>query len=211
MLRAAGATAGFLLGGILAGGLVGNRLHAVVAPASAALGLGLSALAALLLASGGGALWGRALGRMAGAAQLRRVTWAGALGFGPPVILAGLVLAGFERLLVVQMRVALPLHHLFTVLFVPATLGVAAAGAYALGLGLRDRPLAIRLAGRSGGAAGVAFLAVDLLMDAAGWRVGAPGAAERATMITVAATGALAAALVAGAVLGRMLARRPAV
>lgn len=210
MLRAAGATAGFLLGGILTGGLVGNRLHAALAPGSAALGVGLSALAALLLACGGGALWGRALGRMAGAVQLRRVALAGALGFGPPVILAGLALAGLERLLVVQMRVALPLHHLFTLLFVPATLVVAAAGAYALGLGLRDRPLASRLASRSGVAAAVTFLAVDLLMDAAGWRVGAPRAAERATMITVAATGALAAALAAGAVLGRMLARRPA-
>jgi hypothetical protein len=42
---------------------------------------------------------------------------------------------------------------------------------------------------------------VNLLMEAAGWVVGAPGAAERATMLTVMFAGNLGAALAGGAVM----------
>ena len=42
-------------------------------------------------------------------------------------------------------------------------------------------------------------------MESLGWVVGAPGAAARATMITVLAAGNLGAALVGGGVLGAML------
>ena len=38
---------------------------------------------------------------------------------------------------------------------------------------------------RVGLTAGLAFLAVNLGMEALGWQVGGPGAAERATMLTV--------------------------
>ena len=61
--------------------------------------------------------------------------------------------------------------------------------------------LARRLAWRAGLAGGAAFLAVDLLMDALGWRVGAPGAAERFTMLTVMFTGDFVAALRANGLL----------
>src|SRR5438477_464070 len=54
-------------------------------------------------------------------------------------------------------------------------------------------------------AGGAAFLAVDLLMDALGWRVGAPGAAEHFTMLTVMFSGDFVAALAAGAVIGLLL------
>jgi hypothetical protein len=83
---------------------------------------------------------------------------------------------------------------------------VAAAGAAATGLGLRNGAVAGRAAVRAGLAGGLAFLAVDLILDAVGYRVGAPGAAERATMVTVLFSGALAAAAAGGAVVALQLA-----
>jgi hypothetical protein len=60
---------------------------------------------------------------------------------------------------------------------------------------LRDNALAWSLFWRVGLAAGGAFQAVNLIMQAAGWVVGAPGAAERATMLTVMGLGNIGAAL----------------
>lgn len=65
--------------------------------------------------------------------------------------------------------------------------------------------LAARLGLSAAAAAALAFAAVDILMDAAGRRVGAPGAAETATMMTVMGVGLVAAAAAMGAVLGRGL------
>src|SRR6266540_2152094 len=66
---------------------------------------------------------------------------------------------------------------------------------------LTDLGLAVR-AGLSGG---VAFLIIDLLMDALGWRVGGLHAGERATMVMVTTSGTIGAALAAGGALGRRL------
>lgn len=209
MVRGALATAGFLLGGFLLSALAGNVVHATLAPVSPALALVLASLLAVLACSGSGALWGRMLGRMVGAPRPRHVALACALGFGPVVILVGLALTGLEQLLVVHTGTRLPIHRLYTLLFVPATLIVATVAAYALGWGLGDRKLAAGLAARSALAASAAFLVIDLVMDAAGWRIGAPGAARRATMITVTALAGLGSALSGGAVVGRVLARRP--
>jgi hypothetical protein len=65
----------------------------------------------------------------------------------------------------------------------------------------------LRLAIPAGLAAAAAFLAVDLVMDALGWRVGAPDAGRRATMVVVTAIGLLAAATSAGGAIGAMLPR----
>jgi len=75
---------------------------------------------------------------------------------------------------------------------------VAGAGGLALGIALCSWSLA----------AGLAFLAADLTMDALGWRVGAPGAAERATMITVLLVSSLGAALAGGAAIGLLLSQK---
>jgi hypothetical protein len=56
--------------------------------------------------------------------------------------------------------------------------------------------------------AAAVFLVVNLLMEGAGWVVGAPRAAERFTMLTVMFVGNLAAALAGGALLGWQLHRR---
>jgi hypothetical protein len=62
-----------------------------------------------------------------------------------------------------------------------------------------------RIALTTGAASALAFLIVYLAMDAAGWRVGSPGAARRATMLVVTALGSLSATIAAGAALGRQI------
>ena len=82
------------------------------------------------------------------------------------------------------------------------------AGGLALGIALCSWSLAARLASYGWLAAGLAFLAADLTMDALGLRVGAPGAAERATMITVLLVSSLGAALAGGAAIGLLLSQK---
>jgi len=79
-----------------------------------------------------------------------------------------------------------------------------------LGFGMRDPALAGRLAWLCAISGGCAFLVVNLTLDGLGFRVGAPGAAARATMITTALLGNLLAALVGGAVIGRVFGARTA-
>jgi hypothetical protein len=155
-----------------------------------------------------GAAWGFAMAKIFSTANKRRMIWAGALSFSPALVLAGLTLAALERVIVEHGQGPdLPVHIVFTILFVPAAFFVAGAGGLALGLAQRSLRLGLRLAAGGGLAAALAFLLVDLFMDALGWRVGAPGAAERATMLTVMMAGSLAAALVGGGMLGYQLSR----
>jgi hypothetical protein len=90
-------------------------------------------------------------------------------------------------------------------LFVPAAFLIAGTSSLALGWALEWGRAAPGLALRVGLVAALAFLAVDLSMEAAGWQVGAPGAAERATMLTVLFVSNIGAALAGGAMLGLTL------
>src|SRR4029453_9621895 len=99
----------------------------------------------------------------------------------------------------------LEIHDVYTLLFVPATFLVVAAGSFALGLGLGDARFGLSLALRSGLPAMVAFLVISRLMDALGWRVGGPNAAARATMVVVTLISMVGTAVVAGAVIGSRL------
>ena len=99
----------------------------------------------------------------------------------------------------------LPIERLFTVLFVPAAFLIAGTSSFAIGQGLRDTGLSITLFWQAGLVSAAAFLALNITMEALGWVVGAPGAAERATMVTVLAAGNIAAALAGGALLGYRL------
>jgi MFS family permease len=198
-----------LVGGLLLGVVVGfitfETLPGHMPEASKA---GLAAIPALVGTFAGGAIWGRVMARLADREEARRMVWAGALGYGLAVILAGIGLSALEMAIVERGGgPALPVHVVFTILFVPAASFVAAVGGLALGIALRNWSLAGRLGLFGGLAAGVAFLVVNLLMDSLGWRVGAPGAAERFTMLTVMFTGNLAAALAGGAVIGVLLTR----
>jgi hypothetical protein len=155
-----------------------------------------------------GAAWGSAMAKIHSSINMRRMTYAGALSFAPAIVLAGLALSVLERVIVEGGEGPdLPVHQVFTLLFVPAAFSVAATGGLALGLAERNLRLGIQLAAGGGLSAALAFLLIDLLMDSFGYRVGAPGAAERATMLTVMMAGNLAAALAGGGTLGYQLSR----
>lgn len=189
----------------------------------------LASLMILLGASAGGAGFVRAVARMAGVSgvagvaggadrtglagprMFRRLAWAGALGFGPAAITAGVLLGVGEP---VALRAAatwgIPIHILFPVLFVPATFAVIAVLGLAVGRALRSRRLAVALAWKAGLAAAAAFLVANVVQDLLGRRVGAPDAAATATMITVTLLGLIAAAAATGAVMAAALERHAA-
>ncbi len=209
-IRSALVTAGCLVGGLVVGVLTGSLVHFGLPDGiTETTRAGIAALPALAITIASGAIWGRAMDWVLRTGLSRKMALAGGLSFGPAVILAGFGLGMLETVVVARaVEPQLPLHLLFTVLFVPASFIVAAAGGLGLGFALGDGLLARRLALAAGLAGAGAFLIVDLLMDAMGWRVGAPGAAERFTMVTVLAVGALAAALAGGGVIGALLAHR---
>jgi hypothetical protein len=168
------------------------------------------ALLATVVISGfiiGGAAWGGALAWIVGYPERGRIMWAGALGFGPATLAAALGLGALEPI-AAQSFPELPLHTIFTLLFVPAVFIVNAVLGAALGVAIRAGKEGARLALAAGLAGALAFAVVDLAMDALGYRVGAPHAAERATMITVAMVSNLGAALNSGAMMGLLLARQ---
>ena len=202
-------TTGYLFGGFAIGvgigGVVGTPGHSGLAIARDVI----AGVIALTCMTVGGARWGRELALRVGAPDVRRASRAGAFSFGPIAIVAGLVLTVFEGIIVQQQRgPALPIHVVYGFLFVPAVFFVASSTALVLGVGLR-LPVSKRwrLALMCGVAAAAAHLLVYQVMDKAGWRIGAPDAARRATMIVVTSLGVLAAALAGGATLGYALSR----
>lgn len=155
----------------------------------------------LACAAAGGALWGRAVARVAGA-HAPRVAAHAALGFGASLVLAVMALTGIETALLAHAQAggAVPMHLAFAALFPAATGVVVLATVLAAGLGARvGAGRALRAAGRCALAATAVFLAVAVAMDAAGWRVGAPDAEARFTMVVVTIAGLLLATAVAGA------------
>jgi len=203
-------TAGYLFGGIV----VGVALGAVVgSPAPGAFHTARNVVAGVIAVtcmSIAGVAWSRRLAFMVAATDLRRAAWAGALGFGPTALIAGLVLTVLEQRIVERGGGgSLPIHIVYGMLFVPATFFVASASAWIVGVGLRRTIAEQRsLAMRAGLAAAAAYFGVYLLMELAGWKVGAPNAGKRATMLVVTGLGSLAAALGGGAAIGAVLARR---
>jgi hypothetical protein len=202
-------TTGYLFGGfaigIGIGGVVGTPGHSPLAIARDVVA-GVIALTCMIV---GGARWGRELALRFGARDVRRASRAGAFSFGPSAIAAGLVLTVAEGIVVQQQRgPSVPIHILYGFLFVPAVFVVASSAVLVIAAGLRIRPSRRwRLALPCGFAAASAHLIVYQAMDKAGWRIGAPDAARRATMVVVTSLGALAAALAGGSTLGYFLSR----
>jgi len=192
--------------GVAAGGAINQMLPGnATDPIKLALTV-LSAFAGMFV---GGAVWGWSISRITKVAAGRRVAVAGGIGFGLCALVVILTLGFLEDLIVTQQRgPQLPIHNVFTMLFGPAAAIITGASGAALGFGLRARALAGRLAWMCAISGGCAFLFVNLTLDGLGFRVGAPGAAERATMITTALVGNLAAALAGGAVIGRVVGAR---
>jgi hypothetical protein len=204
---ASGITVRDLLGGLIVGVGIGALVDTLPIPLIPRRGLaGAATLAATFIAAW---MWGRDMTRLAEGVETRVVGRWTALAFGPAIIGVGALLAAIEPTVVQRgARAGLAVHGVYTLLFVPATAFVSAVGSFALGRGLIDARFGLRLAGVAASAAATAFLAVDLVMYAFGWRVGSPNAARRATMLVVTALGALAAAAAAGAAIGALLRAR---
>ena len=162
---------------------------------------------AISILAGGGALWGLSLDRLHALGLGPRLAGATAVGFAGPVLALIFILGSLEP--AAARILPLPIHRVFSVMFVPAAFLVTSLTGAAVGAALRDRALTIRLAFAGGLAAAIAFLAVNLVLDSLGFRVGAPFAAERATMLVTAFTGNAGAALAGGTLMGWILARRP--
>ena len=133
---------------------------------------------------------------------------AGILGFAPFTLLMTFALLWLEPIAIERIGSQFPIHRVFTFFFVPTAFLIAGISASVLGIGLMDNKLALSLFWRVGLAAPLAFLVVNLAMEAAGWVVGAPRAAERLTMLVVMSLGNVGAALAGGGLLGWTLAGR---
>jgi hypothetical protein len=196
-----------LVGGLM-GGLIGGSFifHGLIGKASNPLTY---TLAAIVFGTGilsGSALWGVGMARLARSPALWRAAWASILGFVPITVLLNFGLLAIEPIAV---RANLPVHRLFTLLFVPSAGLIAGTSSLALGWALGWGRAAPALALRVGLTAALAFLAVNLGMEALGWQIGAPGAEERGTMIAILIVSNLGAALAGGAMLGMTVTQRP--
>jgi hypothetical protein len=212
MFRGAWLTVVTLFGGLLVGILIGNLVFKFLPGSSVMdpqpLYAAIAAIPTLLALASGAGMWGARMARLAGETDSRRMAKAGVFGFAPITLILAFSLLGLEPIAVERFGAQIPIHRVFTLLFVPTAFLISGVSAWAIGVGLRDRALARSLFWRVGASGALAFLTVNLVMEAAGWVVGAPGAAERATMLTVMSLGNLAAALAGGAVLGAALSRR---
>jgi len=205
-IRGAMTTGLWLFGGLLLGFVAASTFHGLPMHMTESRRTQISLLIILVALAASGFAWGRANARLAGATGFARMAWAGGLSFGPAVILAALTLGRLEVALIERGEGPdIPVHVAFTLLFVPAATFVAGMGGFALGLAREGFRLACRSGLYSGLAGGMAFLLVNLVMLQLGWRVGAPGAAERATMLTVMMAGSLGATLAGGAAIGVLL------
>ncbi len=196
---------------MFAGGAVGTVVHGALPGHTMDLGRILpAAFFALFGLLAGGAVWGMLVARFSGSSEARRGAGAGAI-WAIAALVVALALTPLEVALVEQGGSPLPLRNLFTILFVPAVFIVCFVTAWAMSVALRLRERAARNALLAGLAGAVAFLVVNVAMDALGWQVGGPRAAEGFTMLTVAFAGCLAASAMLGGMIQVLLGRDGAV
>jgi MFS family permease len=204
VVKGAFVTAGSLFGGIFIGIVAGSIVHGIPTHLSEGTRIALASVPSTAGFVLGGAIWGNMLARYLPGVSKPRMILAGGLGFGLTVITVALLLSYGEVFLVQQGKGPdLPIYIIYTILFAPAAFLVSGVGSLAIGAVMAGRRRAVGIGLRSGLAGGLAFLAVNTFMEALGWQVGAPGAAQRATMVTVTILGSIAAALAGGSVLGR--------
>src|SRR3990172_1251498 len=208
----AGATVVSLFGGTLLGVLLGEFVfemlagHRIEDPSPVTIAL--AAIPAIGGLMAGGAAWGLLMHRLSRSGESRRMAVAGLLGFAPTTFVLAFVLLSLESAVATALEAQLPVHRLFTIVFTVCAFLIAGISTWAVGRGLREPEWAWRMALRVGLASAAAFLVVNLTMEAAGWVVGAPRAAERATMLTVMFSGMLGAGLIGGGLFGMALSQR---
>lgn len=205
IIRAAALTTRDVVGGLVVAVAAGSAVDALAFLPILPRRILAIALAVTVLAQAFN-LWGRDITRLmerTGTSVISRGgTWLLAVLFAIIALVLGLT----EPFLVGRAASrGMQIHELYMLLFVTATMMLATAGTYTLGRGLRGTVFGARLGAASGIAAAAAFFAVALAMDTLGWRVGAPEASKRATMVVVTSAGLLAAGIASGAVVGIML------
>lgn len=154
-----------------------------------------------IIVLGGGAMFGWSLSRLNHYANKRLMMITGGLGFGLP-FLATVFTLNMAEAIVVAGNINMPLHILFAILFNSGMLFTSALHGLSYGIALKSPSAMWQLALASGLAGVLGFGAVNLVMDSIGMRVGAPGAAERATMIVTLVLGNLVGAFTGATVLG---------
>jgi len=157
---------------------------------------------------GGGWLWTHALIRPLRLSHASRVCAMGAISVAATTMLCILGLGKLEEYFVADGNSPMPIHQLYTLLFVPATFLATALTAGVIGRAIGSTAFAIRLALQAGGATAFTYLVFNILQDLLGRRVGGLNAANTATMITVTLVCYIAAALTMSAVMGRILRAR---
>jgi len=210
MLRAAWITARDLVGGLVLAVGLGSAVDRLGEPLLLPIRRTFSSLVAMGVLAVAGGLWSRHMAQLTGSAQLsRRNELITALTFGAAFVTVGLILALLEPGMIERGRASgLGIHVVYSLLFVPTAFIVATLGALSLRVTSGGRMISPGLAVVAGLCAAVAFLLVDLAMDAGGWRVGAPGASKRATMLVVTFVSVTGAALAAGGAIGWVISPR---
>jgi hypothetical protein len=211
IIRAAALTTRDIAGGLLLAAGAGTVFDALATPLPVLPVLPrriLAAAIAIVVLFQAMKLWGRDMTRLAHQSGPGAISRGGAFFLAVLIGMTGFMLGVTEPFVVGRAALrGMQIHEVYMLLFVTVAWLVPTAGTYTLGRGLYRNGFATKLAAGSGIAAAAAFLAVALTMDALGWRVGAPGAAKRATMIVVTTLGLLAASAVAGGVVGMMISR----
>ncbi len=202
-VRAGLATVIYLGGGLALGLILGITVSNVPLLIDELLKNIAGALGLLTLVSLASHRWGSTMAGLSGWGDRPRAARIGGLSFPIVLIMGALALSAGEGLF----QIGIPIHILYGALFVPTSILIVATVSLTWGRALRDWNLGGRLALGAAPLAGLAYLLSYLLMDTIGYRVGAPGAVERATMITVTLVACLSAAAVGGAALGTGLRR----
>lgn len=158
------------------------------------------------VALAGGVGFGWTLARLTIYAPPRRLMIAGGLGFGL-LFTATVLTLNMAEAFAVSSANQIPMHVLFALLFNGGMFFTSALHGLAYGLALKSGRAMWQLAFASGVGGVLGFALVNLTLDLFGMRVGAPGAAERATMMVTMLTGNLVGAFGGGAALGYFFAR----
>ncbi len=188
---------GGLVLGIGAGGIVHGLLPGHTMDVQRVLPAAFFALLGLL---GGGMAWGALIARLAGSPEAKRAAGAGAI-WAAAMLIVMLAMQALEPALIENDALRMPIHNLYTLLFVLSTAIVSFVTAWAMAIALRRRERALRVALSAALLCALVYLIVNVGMDLLGWRVGAPRAAERFTMLAVTFVGSIAASATIGAVL----------
>jgi hypothetical protein len=199
-----------LAGSLAAAFILGNQIFETMNAHVSGFLSGLAGFAFLLVCFAiGGTVWGYGLARLYNAPDPLQVARKAILAFAGITILAGIALeVVFGLISALGSGFPMPIHHAFTLVFVPTAGLIAALLGSRMGQWLHSAPPPHRSSLYIGLSAALAFLVVNLVMLQLGWKIGAPGAAERMTMITVMLLSNTGAALAGGAALGYVLQRR---